>query len=91
MADASAKRVKIVMRSWTAITVYALLSATPAFAAGGGAIAWDRETGKCGCKLEPNDAKTGCGSCNQSMRSRWLQRRVKGSSNDVWCAGDFGG
>jgi len=36
------------MRYWTAVTAYALLSATPAFAAGGGAIAWDRETGKYG-------------------------------------------
>ena len=33
---------------WTAVALYALLSATPAFAAGGGAIAWDRETGKYG-------------------------------------------
>src|SRR5215471_11337098 len=45
MANASAKRAEIVMRYWTAITVYALFSAPPAFAAGGGAIAWDRETG----------------------------------------------
>ena len=36
------------MRYSTVVTVYALLSATPAFAAGGGAIAWDRETGKYG-------------------------------------------
>ena len=48
MANASAKRVEIVMRYATVVTVYALLSATPAFAAGGGAIAWDRETGKYG-------------------------------------------
>jgi len=41
MANASAKRVEIVMRYSTVVTVYALLSATPAFAAGGGAIAWD--------------------------------------------------
>jgi hypothetical protein len=90
MADAS-KRVEIVMRSWTAIAVYALLSATARL------CCWwrrnrvgsrDREIR---CKLEPNDAKTGCGSCNQSMWSQWLQSRVKGSSNDVWCAGDFGG
>jgi hypothetical protein len=33
---------------WTTVAVYVLLSATPAFAAGGGAIAWDRETGKYG-------------------------------------------
>ena len=37
-----------VIRYSTVVTVYALLSATPAFAAGGGAIAWDRETGKYG-------------------------------------------
>ena len=48
MADASAKRVDIVMRYSTVVTLYAVLSATPAFAAGGGAIAWDRETGKYG-------------------------------------------
>ena len=48
MVDTSAKRVEIVMRYSTVVTVYALLSATPAFAAGGGAIAWDRETGKYG-------------------------------------------
>jgi len=56
MADAS-KRVEIVMRSWTAITVYALLSATPAFAAGGGAIAWDRETGKYGASWNQTTPK----------------------------------
>ena len=36
------------MRYLTAVTVFALLSATSAFAAGGGAISWDRETGKYG-------------------------------------------
>src|SRR6516165_4899820 len=79
------------MRYSTVVTVYALLSATPAFAAGGGAIAWDRETGKYGAKLEPTDAKTGCGSCNQSMWSQWLQGRLKGSATDVWCTGSFRG
>jgi hypothetical protein len=56
MADAS-KRVEIVMRSWTAIAVYALLSTTPAFAAGGGAIAWDRETGKYGASWNQTTPK----------------------------------
>ena len=90
MADASAKRVEIVMRYSTVVTVYALLSGTTAFAAGGGAIAWDRET-KIRRKLEPTDAETGCGSCNQSMWNQRLQGRLKGSANDVWCAGDFRG
>jgi hypothetical protein len=53
----SAKRVGIVMRCWTAITVYALLSATPAFAAGGGAIAWDRDTGKYGASWNQSTPK----------------------------------
>jgi len=53
----SAKRVEIVMRCWTAITVYALLSATPAFAAGGGAIAWDRDTGKYGASWNQSTPK----------------------------------
>jgi Domain of unknown function (DUF4189) len=57
MADASTKRVGIVMRCWTAITVYALLSATPAFAAGGGAIAWDRDTGKYGASWNQSTPK----------------------------------
>jgi len=48
MANASRSGVETVMRYSTVVTVYALLSATPAFAAGGGAIAWDRETGKYG-------------------------------------------
>src|SRR6516162_6108667 len=42
-------------------------------------------------KLEPTDAKTGCGSCNQSMWSQWLQGRLKGSATDVWCTGGFRG
>src|SRR5215472_6503257 len=53
----SAKRVEIVMRWWTAITVYALLSATPAFSAGGGAIAWDRDTGKYGASWNQSTPK----------------------------------
>ena len=57
MANASAKRAEIVMRYWTAITVYALFSAPPAFAAGGGAIAWDRETGKHGASWNQTTPK----------------------------------
>src|SRR5215472_1327091 len=57
MANVSAKRAKIVMPSWSAITVYAVLSATPAFAAGGGAIAWDRETGKYGASWNQTTPK----------------------------------
>src|SRR5215472_10620475 len=57
MASASAKRVEIVMRYSTVVTVYALLSATPAFAAGGGAIAWDRETGKYGASWNKTTPK----------------------------------
>src|ERR1700746_4168163 len=66
----SAKRVGIVMRCWTAITVYALLSATPAFAAGYGAIAWDKDTGKYGASWnQPNGKRAeevALGECGAS-------------------------
>jgi len=45
------------MRYCTAVILYALLSATPAFAAGGGTIAWDRETGKYGASWNQTTPK----------------------------------
>ena len=96
MADASAKRVEIVMRYWIAITVYALLSATPAFAAGGGAIAWDRETGKYDASwnqttpkraVEAAISQCGASSCKVVLKVRPKMCGVLASSWDSKKAG----
>ena len=61
------------MRYLTAVTVFALLSATPAFAAGGGAIAWDRETGKYGA------------SWNQPTPKRAVEAAISQCGASGWC------
>jgi len=92
----SAKRVEIVMRCWTAITVYALLSATPAFSAGGGAIAWDRDTGKYGASWNQSTPKQateaaisqcGASGCKVVLKVRPMMCGALATSGDSKKAG----
>ena len=96
MANASRSGVETVMRYSTVVTVYALLSATPAFAAGGGAIAWDRETGKYGAswnqptpKQAAEAAISQCGSsgCKVVLKVRPMMCGALAVSGDSKKAG----